>query len=142
MKYLISTALLFCASTALAQTGTPGAHFLQNWDLDSNGVVAAAELAEKRNDLFVAFDADEDGSLSADEYAAFDAARIADQAQLGAGRGGAMQRLEAPMARGFNDKDGNGVVSLAEWSAASPQMFAALDNNGDGEITLADFGRP
>ena len=59
---------------------------------------------------------------------------------MGGGHGKGMQNLEAPMQRSFNDANADGEVSAEEWAAASPKMFAALDRNGDGSITTADFG--
>ena len=141
MKILLTlTALLLSTPAAFAQTGMPGAHFIENWDLDGNGAVTAAEIAEKRSDVFASFYADENASLSAAEYALFDEARANDQAQMGGGHGKGMQNLEAPMQRSFNDANADGEVSASEWAAASPKMFAALDRNGDGSITTADFG--
>ena len=68
MKILLTlTALLLSTPAAFAQAGMPGAHFIENWDLDGNGAVTAAEIAEKRSDVFASFDADENASLSAAE---------------------------------------------------------------------------
>ena len=39
MKILLTlTALLLSTPAAFAQTGMPGAHFIENWDLDGNGI--------------------------------------------------------------------------------------------------------
>lgn len=141
---LATAAALLLASTAFAQQGTPGAHFLENWDADGNASVSAAEIAEKRSNVFASFDANEDGNLDASEYALFDEARANDQAQLGTGHGKGMkgmQELETPMERGFNDANNHGLVSAAEFAAASAAMFSRLDRNGDGQITTDDFGR-
>ncbi len=143
MKHILAlTAILLSCTAAIAQQGNPGAHFIENWDADGNSSVSAAEVEQKRTDVFAAFDADENGRLSAEEYGVFDEARANDQAQMGGGHGMGMQRLEAPMERGFNDTNADGEVSAEEWAASSPKMFAALDKNGDGEITTADFGNP
>ena len=68
---LLALALLL-GTAAYAENMTPGAHFLQNWDQDGDGIVSLDEATTKRNDLFTSFDADEDGKLSAEEYSAFD----------------------------------------------------------------------
>ena len=64
------TVLLTCAAlmpiAAFAQD-TPGSHFVENWDLDGNGSVSSEEITERRGDIFVMFDQDEDGMLSAEE---------------------------------------------------------------------------
>lgn len=78
---LLTAALLLSGSAAFAQAGH-GAHFITNWDRDDDGIVTLAEATEKRGDIFTAFDADEDGKLSASEYNSFDEARAADQAGM------------------------------------------------------------
>lgn len=143
MKRLTLTAAaaaLMLATTAFAQQGNPGGHFIENWDQDGDGAVSAAEIAEKRANVFASFDANEDGVLDAEEYALFDEARANDQAQMGGGHGKGKNGPEAPMERGFNDTNGDGLVSAEEWAAASPMMFAQLDKNGDGTVTTDDFG--
>lgn len=137
---MLTAALVLCGTAAFAQAGNPGAHFIENWDMDGNGAVTQAEIAEKRGDVFVTFDADGNGMLSAEEYVAFDEARANDMEQMGGGHGAGMMAMQEPMQRGFNDADGDGVVSAAEFAAMAPQMFARMDRNGDGEITTKDFG--
>ena len=135
---LTAAALSICATAAFAQQANPGAHFIENWDMDGNGSVTLAEVTEKRGDVFVTFDSDGNGLLSPEEYVAFDAARASDIAQMGDGHG--MQEMQTPMQRAFNDADGDGSVSAAEFAAKSPQMFTRMDRNGDGVITPDDFG--
>lgn len=137
---LTTAAALMLASAAFAQQGNPGAHFIENWDQDGDAAVSAAEVTEKRANVFASFDANEDGILDAAEYALFDEARANDQAQMGAGHGKGKNGPEAPMELGFNDANGDGVVSAEEWATASPLMFAKLDRNGDGKVSTDDFG--
>lgn len=160
---LLTAALLLSGSAAFAQD-THGAHFITNWDRNDDGIVTLAETTEKRGDVFTAFDADEDGKLSASEYDSFDEARAADQAGMqaemggmgqgkgkkGHGQGGMGQGNgqgmmngnpeEAGMMRGFNDSDGDGLVSREEFMAKNPDWFAKMDRNGDGSVTVDDFG--
>ena len=63
---------------AAAAEGAPGAHFIENWDRNNDGIVTLAELKEKRGDVFYTFDSDENGFLNAEEYGYFDDARQAD----------------------------------------------------------------
>jgi len=146
---LLTAALLLSGSAAFAQDAH-GAHFIANWDRNDDGIVTLAETTEKRGDVFTAFDADEDGKLSASEYDSFDEARAADQAGMQAEMGGMGQGNgqgmmngnpeEAGMMRGFNDSDGDGLVSRDEFMARTPDWFAKMDRNGDGSVTVDDFG--
>lgn len=173
---LLTAALLLSATASFAQTGH-GTHFITNWDRDDDGIVTLAEATEKRGDIFTAFDADEDGKLSASEYNSFDEARAADQAGMqqdmagmgqgngtgqgngqgngqgkgkgkdkGHGQGGMGQGMmngnpeEGGMMRAFNDTDGDGLVSRDEFMAKTPDWFAKMDRNGDGNVTVDDFG--
>lgn len=152
---LLLAALLALPAAAMAQT-SPGANFVLNWDLDGDGAVTLAEAQTRRDDLFTSFDADEDGFLAPDEYAAFDAMRAADQdgmqAEMAAGSGGGQgtgkgrgmgfgRAEEGGMQRGFNDADGDGRVSRDEFTGRTPDLFAMMDRNGDGVVSEADFGR-
>ena len=161
MKRTLSFAALTLALTggAFAEAGNPGAHFVQNWDDDGDGVVLLEEAKAKRDNLFTTFDADEDGKLSSDEYAAFDEMRAADQDAMreemgamagggmgqgkgmGQGMGKGMMRAEGGMNRGFNDTDGDGLVSREEFVSRTPDWFAMMDSDGNGKITEDDFGR-
>ena len=73
---ILAIALPLAAS---AQDWTPGENFLTNWDYDGDGKVTAAEVLERRGDLFDGFDANEDGVLSAEELADHNAMRDAMQ---------------------------------------------------------------
>jgi hypothetical protein len=138
-------ALLLLGTAALAQTQTPGGHFVTNWDTDGDGIVSLQEATTRRDDIFTTFDADEDGKLSAPEYDQFDAARANDQAQMQKGKGhgkghGKGMGEEDGMQRAFNDTDGDGLVARAEFMARVPDWFAMMDSNGDGGVTTDDFG--
>lgn len=138
---LIAAALLAAPSFALAQDSAHGAHFIANWDQDGDGAVTLEEATTKRGDVFTAFDADEDGKLSAEEYAMFDEMRAADQAQMQTGKGKGMKGgEEGGMQRGFNDADGDGFVTREEFMAKTPDWIAMMDRNGDGKVTAEDFG--
>jgi EF hand len=149
----VAAASLALAGGAFAQSGNPGAHFVQNWDEDGDAAVTLEEVQTKRDNLFTTFDADEDGKLSAAEFDAFDQMRAADQEQMreemgvkpgggmGKGMGPGMMRAEGGMMRSFNDADGDGLVSRDEFVARSAEWFAMMDQTGDGKITEDDFDR-
>ena len=135
-------AALGLAGVAQAQQGNPGAHFVENWDLDGSGDVSLAEATERRGDIFTTFDANDDGFLDGAEYDAFDEARAADmEGQEGHGKGGGMRQVQEGMMRQATDANGDGRVSRQEFLDAVPAWFQRMDRNGDGKVTTDDFGR-
>lgn len=124
-----------------AQQGTPGAHFIENWDVDGDGKVTVEEATQKRGEIFYMFDQDENGALEAVEYDLFDETRDADMAENAGGPGGPMKGVSQGMAREFNDIDGDGKVSEEEFRSRASNWFALMDRNGDGFVTAEDFGR-
>lgn len=137
----LSAVIIALSAGPVLAAGSPGSGFITNWDGDGNGAVSLAEVIERRENVFVTFDEDADGILTAGEYVAFDEARAADQANEG-NRNGGHGKASVGMTLDFNDSDGNGAVSQAEFTGNSEAWFAILDRNGDGEVTSADFGRP
>ena len=156
MKRLFGPVAVSLALTgaAFAQQGSPGAHFVQNWDQDGDGLVSLEEVRTKRDDLFTSFDADDDGTLSPAEYAAFDKMRADDQEQMreemggkgqgqgnGKGKGMGLKGAEGGLMRAFNDGDGDGQVSHEEFVGHTADWFAMMDRTGDGQVSEDDFGR-
>ncbi|TMV09977.1 EF-hand domain-containing protein [Ruegeria sediminis] len=137
---LLCTAVWAVASSALADgQKVPGAHFIENWDLDGDGQVTVAETANKRGEIFAMFDQNGDGALDQGEYDLFDETRRADIEANAGGRKGPMQVVDEAMDRRFNDLDGDGAVSRAEFDEQSATFFGMIDRNGDGVVTGADF---
>ena len=150
MKFLATAlAATFCLSTAaFAQQGKPGANFLDQWDLNADGQVTLAEAREKRADVFRMFDKDDSQTLTAPEWDAITTHIAAEESQKGQGQGqgqghggGPGQFVHAAMQPGFNDADKDGTVTAAEFEAATDALFPQIDRNGDGVVTVADFGR-
>lgn len=139
MKKLLIACLTLSPLPGLAQE-TPGSHFVENWDLDGNGSVSPEEITERRGDIFVMFDQDEDGMLSAEEYVLFDETRAADMENNAGGHGKGGDRMQEGLTLGFNDTNADGVVSKEEFVSNSAAWVAQIDRNGDGMITSADFG--
>ena len=48
---------------------------------------------------------------------------------------------EGGMMRGFNDGDGDGRVSREEFTSRTADWFAMMDRDGNGQVTVDDFGR-
>jgi hypothetical protein len=160
LAVLAMTAAL--SGAASAQQGNPGQHFLDQWDADSDGSVTTAEVATKRSEVFGMFDQDEDQTLSAAEWAQVDDHMSMEMGQgkdghgqgMGHGSGQGMgmgkrmgmggmagpgQAVHEGMTPAFNDADGDGIVTLAEFDAASAKLFPLMDADGDGAVTAADF---
>lgn len=139
MKIATLSVLILLPMAAVAE-GEPGSHFIENWDQNSDGVVTLAELKERRGDVFYAFDSDENGFLNADEYSYFDEARRVDMEGQGEHAQGKMGRVQEGMVMAFNDTNGDGQVSEAEFLANAEKWLALIDRNESGDVTFADFG--
>jgi len=139
---LIVAVALVAGSAAFAQQGQPGAHFIENWDMDEDGQVTLAEAQEKRGEIFTMFDQDENGVLNDSEYDLFDETRRADMDENAGGhKKGQMRGVEKAMMRDFNDVDGDGLVSRDEFVGRAGDWFIMMDRTGDGVVTTDDFAR-
>jgi Ca2+-binding EF-hand superfamily protein len=138
-KSLLAT-LLTLPLTAFAGEELPGSHFIENWDLDTNGRVTLEELIEKRGDVFYAFDSDENGELSAEEYVYFDEARKADMDSQADAKGAKKGKMQIGMTFAFNDVNGDGAVTREEFLSRTMNWLSVIDRNGSGDVTSEDFG--
>lgn len=151
----LSVILLTFLSVPVFAQQQPGLHFIENWDLNEDGVVTVEETRERRGDIFTTFDANEDDVLTAEEYVMFDEAREADMNEngyavmggqgqgKGQGKRSGMGEHGAAMAmtRQNADLDGDGRVTRAEFLSGVDLWFPTQDRNGDGVLTQDDFGR-
>ncbi len=109
------------AATALAQ---PHGSDISHMDGDGDGAITRAEAEAHRAARFAEIDADGDGLVSLDDFAAV---HEAEQDERRRGRHGRMlERLDA---------DGDGLISQAEFEAAPMRLFDRADSNGDDVIT-------
>lgn len=138
---LSAAALLLTATQTLAAGGVPGGHFVENWDLNEDGKVTLEEATERRGDVFLTFDADDNGILNAEEYDLFDEARANDMKENGMGHGKGKGNPANGMLREFTDANKDGEVTRAEFMDSVPAWFARMDKNGDGGVTTDDFGK-
>lgn len=153
-RILLLTAAIALGTAVTAQQGNPGGHFMETWDENQDGQVTLVEATQRRSDIFLTFDEDDNGVLSASDYAMFDEARTENKTSMrqsgqrqgkgqgqtrGQGRG--QGRDGQGMALEFNDINGDGQVSRDEFITRTDQWYATMDRNNDGTITTTDFGR-
>lgn len=136
-----TTAAIILATQAFAADGIPGGHFIENWDIDGDGKVTLAEATERRSDIFLSFDADDNGILDAEEHDLFDEARANDMKENGQGMGKQKSNPANGMLRKFTDSNGDGQVTRAEFMDSVPAWYARMDKNNDGNVTTDDFGK-
>jgi Ca2+-binding EF-hand superfamily protein len=117
------------------------AQLFETADANSDGALTKAEIAARRTTEFTAIDANADGFATQEEMRAHAQARMAERggAQAGAGAGAGRRGGGGGGAGAFGmmDQDGDGKVSLAEFTR-EPQWFARVDANADGSITRAE----
>ena len=152
---LLTSALisLLGLGAAAAQTAAPGARFVTQWDADGDGQVTLAEATARRGDIFVMFDADDDGTFSAGELAAIDAHQAA---EAGNGHGpmagmpddmpDGMQAGHGPMngtgrgkGPGKGRGEGHGQLGKPGGMQGAGAMLAGLDTDSDGLISKTEF---
>jgi len=140
MKTIVLTAgMMLLATSAIAQS-TPGDQFMQSWDLNGDGKVTLEELRTMRGKVFNAFDADQNGYLSAEEYVAFDKARASDVAKYDdPDQRAQMQSVADGMSLSNSDTDGDGRVGRKEFLAGADRWLSNLDTDDSGSVTLQDF---
>ena len=153
MRLMVSILAALLAAPAFAQDAGSPQHFMEQWDADGDGAVTLAEAQAKRGEVFYMFDQNEDKRLDAAEWALVAEHMAAEMdGKAGGGHGlshgqgqgrgkGPGAVMHQAMTPGFNDADGDGLVTEAEFLAATDRLFAGLDRNGDGQASAADFAR-
>lgn len=150
---IVALTSLLLAGSAMAQgNGNPGAHFIENWDQDGDGVVTLAEVTQKRGEVFYMFDQDEDGMLSAEEYVMFDETREADMAmeaeQQGNGGGNGKNGGQGNNGNGGGKNGGGGGHGNSsngggqqggEHRGAEGMSLEFNDMDGDGQVSEEEF---
>ncbi len=103
--------------------GNPGRDRFERIDADGNGRIDRQEFAAAGDARFAWLDADGDGVITL--------AEVEEKAR----RERAARRFERI------DADGDGAVTRAEFTAAGDTMFAHLDENGDGFLSMGELER-
>ncbi len=130
MTRFLASLLLAATLAAPAFAQTPGAGIdmlFSRLDTDADGRISQSEMTTAKSRQFARADRDSDGQVTVDELAAIQARldRVQDAMS------GAADRM---------DTDGNGALSLAEFTARAP-IFALLDIDGDGALSRAEAER-
>ncbi|NEW88995.1 hypothetical protein DU475_17225 [Rhodopseudomonas sp. WA056] len=124
---------------AIAADSVSLSHFLEQWDINNDGVVTLDEIREGRAQRFYAFDANADGYLDRDEYARFDKVRDAGIARFSPEEQTKIRQIADGLTLPRNDADGDGRVSRAEFIDGSVGWMKEIDKDGDGRLTARDF---
>jgi len=120
--------------------------FIAEWDMNDDGAVRLDDFQTRRSDQFEMFDLNGDGNIGADEQVNM-AETIAVQQEVNHGgdangqQRGPGQAIHASMTAGYADTNTDGLLSRAEWDAATARLFGELDRNSDGSLDVADFRR-
>ncbi|QCI98914.1 EF-hand domain-containing protein [Agrobacterium larrymoorei] len=142
-------------------------YLLKVADTNKDGKITKEEFAARQDALFTEIDANKDGSITPKEMRDYRKAKMEawreanprpekenakvegdkagkhegkrheareDGKGMGKGRHGKMNGMFA-----MADTDGNGQISKAEFTAAGEKMFARLDRNNDGVISIDDM---
>lgn len=137
---LTAFALVLSTGAGIAQQNPAAVRFLENWDLNKDGIVTVEEATEMRNDVFYTFDSDENGELNDEEHQMFDEARDNDVNEMPEGPPRRIiQMIADGMSKPVNDANGDGVVTGAEFEAGAAIWLQSIDKTGDGIITIDDF---
>jgi hypothetical protein len=99
------------------------AAMLKEFDANGDGKLTQEEIDTARANRVAEFDADKDGSLSLDEYQAL---------WMSAMRERMVDRFQ------FYDNDGNGIITVEEYSEPFAQTVERWDRNDDGALSKDD----
>jgi Ca2+-binding EF-hand superfamily protein len=121
-------------------------------DSDGDGTITVQEFQAAHERIFKAMNAKKDGRLTLDEVRTFreggrrSVSAIAASAQQeqrggttspGTGRGGmGLGRANMRTVFALMDSDGDGTITVQEFQAAHERIFKAMDANKDGRLTL------
>jgi hypothetical protein len=108
--------------------------FLEAYDANKDGKVSKQEFAAKRSVDHKDLDLNENGSVNELEYVNEYAFRL--DKELAARRAG--QIRQAHVRFGVLDTNKDGLLSAEEFAASGDRMFSRLDTSGDGFVGTAD----
>jgi Ca2+-binding EF-hand superfamily protein len=104
--------------------GGPGENLFEAFDANQDGKLTQAEVDQARAAKLAEFDADGNGSLSLEEYQAL---------WLDAMRERMVDQFQA------HDDDGDGEVTVVEFTERYSRIVDRLDDDDDGEVTMEEL---
>jgi Ca2+-binding EF-hand superfamily protein len=107
--------------------GGGGERLFEQFDANQDGLITQGEIDEVQSSRLAAFDQNNDGSLTLEEYQAM---------WLDAMRERMVDRFQA------HDDDGDAVVTVEEFVDSYSSIVRRLDRNEDGQLTRDDLRRP
>ena len=144
---LLALPLAVAAVPALAQPADFKSHFIGEWDLDGDGKITLAEVTERRGNVFLSFDANEDGVLDTDEQALMAEMRDNQHAEMGnggMGKGHGQGHGRGMMGQGKGHGQGmmgqgKGMGRMQMQAEAGMHQGRMFDTNGDGKWSRDEF---
>jgi Ca2+-binding EF-hand superfamily protein len=120
--------LALCLATLASPAFAEGNRILKALDQNGDGAISREEVLTLRADIFARIDADSSGTVT--------------QAEIAAAEAAAQERRQALRAGDVwaQDADGDGQLSLAEFTAATPG-FDRADSNADGVLSGDEINR-
>ena len=101
-----------------------GLIIIETFDLNKDGKVTQDEIDQARKDQLAKYDTNQDGVLSLEEYQVL-----------------WMDAMRRVMVRQFqaNDADGDGSITVEEFTARFADLVRDRDRNGDGVLTVDEL---
>jgi hypothetical protein len=104
--------------------GPGGLIIIETFDLNKDGKITQAEIDQARKDQLAKYDTNKDGVLNLEEYQVL-----------------WMDAMRRMMVRQFqaNDADGDGRITVEEFTARFADLVRDRDRNGDGVLTVDEL---
>lgn len=119
---LLTVALCLSGIPAMAE----GDRLLTALDTDGDGALSRAEFMVLREEMFARIDSDGSGALT--------------EAEVTAAQEAAAERMRQKRDLWSQDADGDGQLTLAEFTSKTPG-FDRADRDGDGVLSQAELDR-
>lgn len=106
-------------------------------DLDGDGMISADEAAVRHEETFAIIDANDDDTLTLDEYLAVRFGGGPHGPGLGPRRAEMDERKRARFKS--MDTNGDGIIQKLEFLKSGEEQHKAADTDGDGKVSIWDY---